>query len=346
MLGFVVRWIQALRDQAGDVVVIANDVRAVPVDMNAEVVSLGKERGNGRARRLAMYEVELLRLARSQRIDALFAHMCPIYLNMAAPVLRAFNIPMMLWFAHPRNSASLASAERLSARVLTSFPGAYPRSSPKVEAIGQGIDVDRITPSPVPEGQAPLRLLTLGRTSPAKGLPTVIRALARLGAAGVDSTLSIVGPSTTTEEQRHRDELLRLAKAVGVQERLDFRGGVARARLRDVLGEAHVVVSATAAGSGDKVVLEAMAAGRPVVASNPVFGPLLSGLPHVLSFREGDPDSLAETLAGLALSGVPALNTLGTELRCRVERSHSVEHWAGRVVEAATSVVTTHQARR
>ena len=54
VLGFVVPQIRVLTERF-DVVVIANEVRRVPSDLSAEVVSLGKEHGAGRLTRGARF---------------------------------------------------------------------------------------------------------------------------------------------------------------------------------------------------------------------------------------------------------------------------------------------------
>ena len=48
--------------------------------------------------------------------------------------------------------------------------------------------------------RSPLTLLALGRTSPAKGLETILRAVAEVP----DGALRVVGPSVTEEERMYR----------------------------------------------------------------------------------------------------------------------------------------------
>jgi glycosyltransferase involved in cell wall biosynthesis len=84
------------------------------------------------------------------------------------------------------------------------------------------------------------------------------------------------------------------------------------------------------AGAPDKVVYEAAASCLPVVASNPVFDTLL---PRESRFDRDDPRGLARRL--IALGGEPpeARAIRGRELRNAVERDHSVETWADRLLE-------------
>src|SRR4051812_33877857 len=86
VLGFVTDWVRALARRA-DVTVIANGVRRVPNDLGADVISLGREKGAGKAARGARYERAVASLTAGGRIDALLAHMCPLYLDLASPWL-------------------------------------------------------------------------------------------------------------------------------------------------------------------------------------------------------------------------------------------------------------------
>jgi len=89
------------------------------------------------------------------------------------------------------------------------------------------------------------------------------------------------------------------------------------------------------AGAPDKVVYEAAASGRPVLASNPVFDELFAGLEPPLAFPRDDPEALAERLAQLASLSAEERAAIGGKLRERVAARHSVQHWADRILQAA-----------
>ena len=80
------------------------------------------------------------------------------------------------------------------------------------------------------------------------------------------------------------------------------------------------------AGAPDKVVYEAAASCVPVLASNPLFDDLL---PDELRFERDDVEGLAERLRTLERRRRP-------ELRERVARDHSVEHWADGILATVT----------
>lgn len=346
VLGFVVRQIQVLAGHVESLDVVANEVRMEPAELGVGIVSLEKEKGRGQAGRGLRYAATVSTLVRRLRPATLLAHMCPVYLNLAAPISKAFDARSLLWFVHPSDTASLRMAERLADGVVTALPASYPRPAAKVRHIGHAIDTEAFVVTPVHHREGSLRLLAVGRTSPVKGYPTVIRALAMARASGVSAELTIVGPSTNDLERRHRQDLQRLIGELSLDDVVRLRQGVAPSAVPPLVEEADAVVNATLGGSADKVVFEAMACGRPVLFSSPAFAPLGAGSPLALGFPESDHAALAGRLVELAHASPASLTQLGGWLRERVEREHSLEHWAAGVAAYAEELRLPRAARR
>jgi glycosyltransferase involved in cell wall biosynthesis len=347
VLGFAPRLVRALAERVDAVTVIANEVGDRPASFgsNVEVVSLGKERGAGRFERAVRFERAMLEAAR-RGADAVLAHMCPEYVNLAAPVAKAHGMPTLLWFAHPARSTQLRVADRLADAVLTSLPGAYPLDSAKVHVIGQATDVEGLAPCPSLRRRRALRVVAIGRTSPSKGFDVVIRAVARCMERGTDLAVRIVGPSTTPAERHHRAQLERLIGERGLDGRVTIEPGVAPSEVRGIVCASDVLVNAMVAGSGDKVVFEAAALGRPVIVSNPAFRTLLRDLPLELTFAERDADALADRLRALAAANAATIRAVTNALRTRVIAEHSLDHWADAVVGVVHQLLASRRAGR
>jgi len=335
LLGFVPNYLRPLACRVDRLVVIANEVRAIPCDLDAEVVSLGKERGLSRARRTLRYETALARVLSRPGRTALVAHMCPIYLTLAAPLALATGSRTLLWYAHSADTRSLRLAESLADAVLTTAPGSYHRSNEKIRPIGQGIDVTQFSYSSPITRSSTLRLLAVGRTSPDKRLPTVVRACSLARSRGVDVQLRIVGPSLLPKEQEHRTELEDLVRRLGLEPVVTIEPGVPYETMPSLLRQATAVVSAAKDGSADKTIFEAAACGRLVLAASSAFEPLLRGIPIRLNFAADDADELADRMTELARAPTSRLELIGKELRERVKREHSSDHWAAEVVSVA-----------
>ncbi len=322
VLGATVPKLRALAARVDELVVVADSAVEGALPENCRVRLFRSSTKVGRGMR---FEAALAaELARRPRPAAVLAHMCPIYAVLAAPLARPCGTRVLLWFTHWRASGLLRLAERLSSTVVSVDRRSFPLESRKLVAIGHGIDLGdfRCVERKRENG---LRLLALGRTSPSKGLETVIRAVGEVQ----DVQLSVYGPSLTDEERRHRDELTRLVAELGLGQRVQIGDPVPREDVPALLAGADALVNNMRAGAPDKVVYEAAATCLPVLASNPIFDELL---PAELRFPREDASALAARIRGL---GSLDLAATGRELRASVMRDHSVESWAAQIVELA-----------
>jgi glycosyltransferase involved in cell wall biosynthesis len=306
------------------VVVLADAAVAEALPPNCRVRSFRASTRGGRGLR---FEAALAAELGGLRGGAIVAHMCPIYAVLAAPLARPLRIPVVLWYTHWRASRLLRLAERASSAVVSVDRRSFPLESDKVRAIGHGIDLAEFSCAP-PTPDGPLRLLALGRYSPAKGLEIVLRALREVE----DARLVVHGPALTPEEREHRARLEALVRELGLEDRVRLEGPVPRADVPRLLARSHALVNNMRAGAPDKVVYEAAASCVPVLASNPVFDELLE---PELRFAREDASELAERLRRLAELAPAARASLGRKLRARVEARHSVESWADGVLAAA-----------
>jgi glycosyltransferase involved in cell wall biosynthesis len=276
---------------------------------------------------------------RETRPDAVLSHMIPLFLLLAAPVCKAYRIPLALWYTHSNADRSLRMATRVADVVFSVDRRSFPLESPKVRGIGHAIDVTQFA-APAAPGAATrrLRFLGLGRMTPWKGFTTILRGFELALEQGLDAELEIRGPTLTGAEQAHLQELRAIVGAsAALGKRVRLEGPVARERIPALLGEAHALLSATQP-SLDKVVYEAAAAGIPVVSSNVVLDDFLGGLPLRLRFRRRDPEDLAGTLLALAAAGPEVRWEVGQALRSRVESGHSLESWADAVMGELTAI--------
>ena len=93
---------------------------------NVHVRTFGASR---RSQRFVHFEREL---ARALPADAVVAHMIPLYVLLAAPLVRPRRIPLLLWYTHWKASAQLRAAAQLATAVvsLAAQQGPAPSATP------------------------------------------------------------------------------------------------------------------------------------------------------------------------------------------------------------------------
>lgn len=300
VLAATVPMVRALAERLDELVVLCDTAVAGSVPANVRVHEFGAPTQLQRGARFASALARELR----PRPLGVVAHMVPLYAVLAAPLVRPLRVPLVLWYTHWKAHAVVRAAEKVCTSIVSVDERSFPIRSAKVHAIGHGIDLDEFACTEAPAGDE-LRVLVLGRYSPAKGLETILRGAALAGA----------------HVEAHGSDESFEGYARGLRRDFpgaDLGGPVARAEVPALFARSHVLVNNMRAGAPDKVVYEAAASCLPVLASNPVFDDLL---PDELRFGRDDPDGLAGRLRSLDRRRRP-------ELRGLVAANHSVSHWA------------------
>ena len=139
-------------------------------------------------------------------------------------------------------------------------------STEKVSIVPCGVDTTEFTPrGPVAPRSGRPRLLVLGRLVERKGQEDAVRALVEVP----DAELVVVGGPPTTELAGDPEvqRLRAVAESLGVADRLVFTGAVSRADVPGWIRSADVVLAVPWYEPFGITPLEAMACGRPVVAT-------------------------------------------------------------------------------
>jgi len=322
--------VRSLAERVDQVVVLCRTVSWEEIPANVEVRTFD---ARGKAGRALAFERELGSSLRGA--DAVLVHMVPTFAALAAPLARARRVPVLLWYAHWHASRSLRLATRLADRVLSVDTSSFPLQTAKLTGIGHAIDVQAFAPPTAARPEGPLRLLAFGRTARWKGLATLLDAFESLDG---DASLELRGPSLTPDEVEHRAELMQRAAADG---RVSVEPPVPRAAVPALLAGVDVVVSPAEPRAGatlDKAVYEAAACERPVVTTNAALAPFLADLALDLVAPARDAAALAATLGAVIAASPETRAEIGAELRRRVVREHSLEHWADAVIRVVREV--------
>ena len=186
-------------------------------------------------------------------------------------------------------------------------------------------------------GGSPIRLLTVSRIDPRKGLRLLPDVVQQLTARGVDVALDVIGPPVGRPGEAERAAILAEASRLGVGDRLRFLGPVPLEQLLPMYRQYDIFVLPTLPGEGiPRVLLEAMTSGLPVVTSR------VAGIPSLITHEANGllvdrptPEAFADALARVAVDG--SLRRRLIERGYETARGFTLEAQAGRMMSAVSA---------
>ena len=269
------------------------------IDGLREVVRLGPA---SRAGRIAAQHAGVPREARRRGADVLLClgnyaplvHALPtvaVVQNLLLAVVmneygRARAVYRRLSARHlARHSDAVVSISELMARELVRTT---PRAAERVRVVYPGVDVDFFgTPAGPPAGAPDPYLLAVGTVWAYRDYPLALEALGR---SGLPHTLAVAGAAAADERERLEHRVAEL----GLEGRLHLLGAVPPDELRRWYARADALLATSRLESFGLSVLEAMAAGTPVVAvDRSVYPETARGAAEL---APPEPDALAAAL--------------------------------------------------
>jgi glycosyltransferase involved in cell wall biosynthesis len=201
----------------------------------------------------------------------------------------------------------------------------------RVVPISNTVDIERFTPVNAHNAEARTRwrggathvVVIVGHLSEVKGYPAFLRAVAKLAGRYPGCRFLAVGGETACHG--YEATLRAMAASLGVADRVEFLGW--RNDVADVIRAADVIVQPSLLEGLPLTVLEAMACGVPVVATN------VNGTPEALLDRRtglliepDDSDALSEKVSML-LDNAGLRESMGRAGRDRVEQHFTLRQF-------------------
>ena len=176
-------------------------------------------------------------------------------------------------------------------------------------------------------------LLFVGRLAGVKGLPVLLEAVAALRKDRPDVRLTLAGDGPD------RESLVLLARRLGIEQNVAFLGYQSQRQVRELLGRTDAFVMASFAEGVPVVLMEAMAAGVPVVATR------IAGIPELVEdgvsgflVPPGDAQALAEKV-DLLLRDPVVRTSMGARGREKVEREFNLAREADKLCRILTGAL-------
>ena len=226
-----------------------------------------------------------------------------------------------IWRSAHKLVANSAGLRELAERVC---------SDRSIKVIPNGIDLELFTPrrsDPHAEDRTPgpVRIISVARLVPRKGLEHLIRAARSLG--GLDFHLSIYG---TGSDARNLQEMV---STMGMGDRVTLAGYTDRTELPDVYRDGDIFVLPSVSESCSMALLEAMASGLPVVVTR-VGGnsEIVDDGSNGILVPPEDPDAIAAAIRRL-VSDPSTMRVMGLKSREIATRRYSADLVAARYLE-------------
>ena len=203
------------------------------------------------------------------------------------------------------------------------------------EVIYSGVDLKKFSPRPVASKGKQKRIGLIGRICPWKGQHIFIEAAGKVHAIDAGTSFQIVGAALFGEIE-YEKRCLELVRKHNLEQALEFTGF--SASVASVMDSLDVVVHASVVGEPfGQVIVQGMASGKPVIATNG------GGVPEIISHghngflvKMGDADELAAAMLSLIQDPENAQRIGENGRRC-VEERFNIE-------EAARQVMNVYEA--
>lgn len=200
---------------------------------------------------------------------------------------------------------------------------------PDLHVVHCGIEPALFPPPSAPP--ATLRLVAIGRFSEQKGLPLLIEAMALAVRDLPHLQLALVGDGPL------RPEICAMIDRLGLGDHVELTGWLAEDEVRAQIAQSQALIMASFAEGLPMVVMEAMASGRPVIATS------IAGLPELVTpdcgwlVPAGDPRALADAIGALARTTPGQLAEMSRLARIRVLERHDIDQEARKLAALITS---------
>jgi colanic acid/amylovoran biosynthesis glycosyltransferase len=301
----------------------------------------GGDGTGGRLRHLVYWAEAafVARRCRTLRIDHLHAHFGTNSTTVAM-LAHALGGPRYSFTVHGPEEFdaphALSLSEKIARSTFAAAISSFGRSQlyrwsdpalwPRLKVIHCGIDPAAFPDDPVPPPPGGPHLVAIGRMAGQKGLAVLVEAMALARGRHPALHLTLVGDGPL------RPALQAQVAAAGLAGQVTFAGWLDDAGVRAALARSQALVLSSFAEGLPVVAMEAMAAGRPVIAT------AIAGVPELVIPSEtgwlvpaGDPIALAGAIHALATTPPDRLAAMAAAARARVLARHDIDDEAGRL---------------
>lgn len=259
ILGFVCDWLVSLSKQFSvkELRVVAFDSSKTSIDNT----SISRIYFLSKWKRLIAFKKTIIK----NPCSVVFVHMTPIWVLVGFFIWKLQGSRIVLWYTHGSDSFLLRIAVSLADVTLTATPEAFPFRHSRVHAVGHAVGDRFFSVSRKPRPEDRFFVLSVGRISRIKGVIQTIRFFAEIYKQEPRARLMCIGQQIDPEYLREVKNViheLSLGEVVQLEEPKSYT------QMPEVYANSDLLLHMSETGSLDKVVIEALASGCPVLSTN------------------------------------------------------------------------------
>ena len=341
ILGFFHGWIAEFAKHCEKIIVICLQKGEYELPGNVKVLSLGKEEKIQNSKfkifKKLLYCWKFYKYIWQERknYDAVFVHMNPEYAVLGGILWKLWNKKIFLWYVHRAVNLKLRIAEKLADIIFTASKESFCLHSKKLKIIGHGIDTSRFK---IPDLKFQInkrfKIVYVGRISRIKNQELLIRAVdilvnsRNIKGLGVD----FAGSPTNYEGRKYLDKLKNLVKGKKLENFINFVGAVPNKKIAEIYNKADLSINLCPTGGVDKVVLESMACGVPVIVYNKAFVSMFSEYKDELMLNIDNEKELAKKIENIINMALKGREAMGKKLHQLVVKEYSLEKLINKII--------------
>jgi len=225
--------------------------------------------------------------------------MNPIYVVLGGLLCRVLGKKIGFWYTHRNVDMKLRIAEKFTDYIFTASYESFRLKSKKLHVVGHGIDVKSFKCDGIKKNNDnnTLKILHVGRITQIKNIDVLVEAAHILNKTWESKFhILLIGEPVIPSDFDYKKKLAALIEKYNLQNNITFKGSVSNTDIKSYYCNSDTSVNLAPTGGVDKAVLESMAAGRPVFASNTAFEDYFGEYSDKLLFQERDSEGLAEKI--------------------------------------------------
>lgn len=251
--------------------------------------------------------------------DSVFFHMTDVQCALISPLLRIMGKKQVLWYAHTSKSNYLKFASFWVSTIATSTVGSCPIRSPKVKAIGQGVNPLNFPAMSFTQLSFD-NLIHIGRFDKSKNIDLLISSVIELRKIFAHLNLVIIGSPANSESESWASQLIASSSPLVSEGWLHFAPAVPRSEFpKQMRGKGCFFHAYT--GSLDKTLIESTMMGVPVITVNPEYLRIFGSWSSL-----HNPSLIEEFIAFRATSKTAIEGELSRRLSISIDQ-HSLANW-------------------